>query len=97
MSERANACVCVLGMTFRFSLIASGFRNSSTKWRRTLDLDRVGLVLSRGVKSKEDLKEDWELDEGEEKSDFWNPLGLLEDLKVKVCAQPVCVFVSVIN
>lgn len=82
-------------MTFRFSLIDSGFRNSSILWRRSLDLDRVGLVLSRRVKSKEDLKEDWELKE--ETSDFWNPLDLLEDLKVKVCAQPVCVFVSVIN
>ncbi|KAF3339394.1 protein CURVATURE THYLAKOID 1D [Carex littledalei] len=61
-----------------------GFRNSSILWRRSLDLDRVGLVLSRGVKSKEDLKEDWELNEGEEKSDFWNPLDLLEDLRVKL-------------
>lgn len=89
------ACVrvCVRLWHFVFSLIDSGLRNSSNLWRRSLDLDRLGMVLLRRVvRSKEDLKEDWERDEGEEEeSVFWNPLDRLKDLRSKVCSQPVLI------
>ncbi|KAJ1700565.1 hypothetical protein LUZ63_000344 [Rhynchospora breviuscula] len=62
-----------------------GFGNTSNLWRR------FGLVLSRAVKSKEDLKkdlgiyeEDDEEEEDEEKSVFLTLRDWLQDLRVKM-------------
>jgi hypothetical protein len=80
-----DECVRGFGCDFSFSVIAKGFRSSSNLWHGSLDLDRFGLVLSRVVRSKEDLKEDWELDEEQEEGVFWNALDRLKDLRIKVC------------
>ncbi|KAJ3704948.1 hypothetical protein LUZ61_008653 [Rhynchospora tenuis] len=68
-----------------------GFGNTFNLWSRSFDQDRFGLVLSRAVKSKEDLKKDLGIydeeddqEEDEEKSVFWVLRDWLKDLRIKV-------------